>query len=135
VVDDFEPWSHFVRSILQLNANWQIVDVASDGLEAVQKAEELQPHLIILDINLPNLSGIDAARQIRTVAPESKILFLTQESDPDVARTALHSGARGYVLKEDLVGDLVTAIEAVILGKQFVSCGLTGYDFNDATDL
>ena len=135
MVDDFEPWRHFVRSILQLNPNWQIIDVASDGLEAVQKAEELQPHLIILDINLPNLSGIDAARQIRTVAPESKILFLTQESDPDVARTALRSGARGYVLKEDLVGDIVAAIEAVILGKQFVSRGLTGYDFNDATDL
>jgi DNA-binding NarL/FixJ family response regulator len=90
----------------------------------VRKAEELQPHLIVLDVNLPGLSGIDAARQIRTVAPESTILFLTQEAGPDVARTALRSGARGYVLKDDLAGDLVAAIEAVILGKRFVSRGL-----------
>jgi len=133
-VDDFEPWRHFVRSILQVNTELQIVDVASDGLEAVQKAEELQPDLIVLDISLPKLDGIDAARQIRTVAPNSKILFLSQVSDPDVVRTAFRLGARGYVIKDDAVRDLVAAVEAVIVGKQFVSNGLTGYDFSDAME-
>jgi two-component system nitrate/nitrite response regulator NarL len=132
VVDDFEPWRHFVRSILQVT-NVEIVDVASDGLEAVQKAEALQPELIVLDISLPKLEGIDAARRIRVVAPKSKILFLSQVSDPDVVRAALRVGARGYVVKDDAVKDLVAAVEAVVLGKHFFSKGLTGYDFSDLT--
>jgi DNA-binding NarL/FixJ family response regulator len=132
VVDDFEPWRHFVRSILQVT-NVEIVDIASDGLEAVQKAEALQPDLIVLDISLPKLDGIDAARQIRSVAPKSKILFLSQVSDPDVVRAALRVGARGYVVKDDAVRDLVAAVEAVVLGKHFLSNRLTGYDFSDLT--
>ncbi len=132
VVDDFEPWRHFVRSILQVT-NVEIVDVASDGLEAVQKAEALQPDLIVLDISLPQLEGIDAARQMRAVAPKSKILFLSQVSDPDVVRAALRVGARGYVVKDDAVRDLVAAVEAVVLGKHFFSKALTGYDFSDLT--
>ena len=132
VVDDFEPWRHFVRSILQVT-NVEIVDVASDGLEAVQKAEALQPDLIVLDISLPQLEGIDAARQIRAVAPKSKILFLSQVSDPDVVRAALRVGARGYVVKDDAVRDLVAAVEAVVLGNYFFSNRLTGYDFSDLT--
>jgi DNA-binding NarL/FixJ family response regulator len=126
VVDNSEPWRYLVGVILQLNPNLQYIDGASDGLEAIQKAQELQPQLIILDSNLPKLSGIDATLQIRRVAPGSKILFLSLESDPDVVRTALRVGARGYVLKEDLITDLAPAVEAVILGKQFVSHGLTG---------
>ena len=132
VVDDFEPWRHFVRSILQVT-NVEIVDVASDGLEAVQKAEALQPDLIVLDISLPQLEGIDAARQIRAVAPKSKILFLSQVSDPDVVRAALRVGARGYVVKDDAVRDLVAAVESVVLGKYFFSKALTSYDFSDFT--
>ena len=132
VVDDFEPWRHFVRSILQLT-NVEMVDVASDGLEAVQKAEALQPDLIVLDISLPKLEGIDAARQIRAVAPKSKILFLSQVSDADVVRAALRVGARGYVVKDDAVRDLVAAVEAVVLGKHFFSNALSGYDFSDLT--
>jgi len=133
VVDDFEPWRHFVRSILQVKSDVEIADVASDGLEAVQKAERLQPDLIVLDISLPKLDGIDAARQIRAVAPKSKILFLSQVSDADVVRAALRVGARGYVVKDDAVRDLVAAVEAVVLGKHFFSNALTGYDFSDLT--
>jgi DNA-binding NarL/FixJ family response regulator len=133
VVDDFEPWRHFVRSILQVKSDVEIADVASDGLEAVQKAERLQPDLIVLDTSLPKLDGIDAARQIRAVAPKSKILFLSQVSDADVVRAALRVGARGYVVKDDAVRDLVTAVEAVVLGKHFFSNALTGYDFSDLT--
>ena len=99
----------------------QVIDVASDGLEGVLKAEVLQPDLILLDIGLPKLNGIEAARRIRKVAPDSKIIFLTQESSAEVVETALSLGARGYVLKEDAERDLLAALEAVILGRTFVS--------------
>jgi DNA-binding NarL/FixJ family response regulator len=131
-VDPFEPWRRFVVLILKENPSLQIIGVASDGLETVQKAGELHPDLIVMEISLPNLNGIDAARQIRTVTPKCKILFLSREPDPEVARTALREGARGYVLKEDLVRDLVVAVETVIQGKQFVSHALASYDFSDA---
>lgn len=99
----------------------QIVGEASDGLEAVRKAEELRPDLILLDVGLPKLDGIEAARRIRTLSPESKIIFVSQQSDPDVVREALNLGARGYVVKTRVASDLLSAVKAVILGKQFVS--------------
>jgi DNA-binding NarL/FixJ family response regulator len=102
----------------------QVVGVASDGLEAVLKAEKLQPDLILLDIGLPKLDGIEAARHIRKIAPGSKIIFLTQEIDRDVARTALDAVGHGYVVKSDADGELFAAVEAVILGKKFVSARL-----------
>jgi DNA-binding NarL/FixJ family response regulator len=77
LVDDFEPWRNFAASLLQKNPGWEIIFEASDGLEAIQKAEEFQPDLIVLDIGLPGLSGIEAAPSIRRIAPESKILFLS----------------------------------------------------------
>lgn len=134
VVDPFEPWRRFVVLILKDNPTLQIIGVASDGLQTVQKAVELQPDLIVMDISLPKLNGIDTARQIRAVAPKCKILFLSRDSDPEMARTALRQGARGYVLKEDLVRDLAAAVERVIQGKQFVSHGLRSYDFSDTAE-
>lgn len=91
----------------------------SDGLEAVQKAEELQPDLILLDIGLPTLSGIEAARQMRTLAKLAKILFVSQESSNDIVREALSLG-RGYVVKARAGKELLAAVDAVLLGKQFV---------------
>lgn len=99
----------------------QIICEVSDGLEAVQKAKELKPDLILLDIGLPTLNGIEAARQIRSLAPESRIIFLSQESSPDVVEAALSLGASGYVVKRKAPGDLLLAVEAVVLGKQFLS--------------
>ena len=124
VVDDFEAWRRFICSTLQRKADVQIIGEACDGLEAVQKAEELHPDLIVLDLGLPKLNGIEAARRIRKVSPESKILFVTQESSPDVAQVALSSGALGYVLKTRVEADLMPALQAVLEGKQFVSSGL-----------
>lgn len=121
VVDDFADWRRFVLSKLRENRSLQVIGVVSDGLEAVLKAQEMQPDLVLLDIGLPILDGIGAARQIRKVAPESKILFLTQELDPDVARAALSAGGHGYVVKLDANSELFAAVEAVMLGKQFVS--------------
>ena len=112
----------------------QIVGEASDGLEAVQKAEELQPDLIVLDIGLPTLNGIEAARRIRKLSPESKILFVSQESSADVVQEALALGALGYVVKAHAGSELLAAVEAVLQGRQFISSGLSGHYFTDAAD-
>jgi len=98
----------------------------SDGLEAVLKAAELQPDLILLDIGLPGLNGIEAARQIRKLSHKSKILFVSQESDADVVQEAFRIGALGYVVKAHAGSDLLRAVEAVCQGKRFVSAGLPG---------
>jgi DNA-binding NarL/FixJ family response regulator len=120
VVDDFEPWRHFVSSLILMKPELQVVGEASDGLEAVQKAVELKPDLILLDIGLPTLSGIEAARQIRKLAPESKIIFLSQESSAEIVQEALSLGAWGYVVKTVAESELLTAVETVISGKKFV---------------
>ena len=99
----------------------------SDGQDAVRKAGELHPDLILLDVGLPSLNGIEAARQIRKLSHKSKILFVSQESDADVVQEALRIGALGYVLKANARSDLLPAVEAVCQGKPFVSDGLVGY--------
>jgi DNA-binding NarL/FixJ family response regulator len=124
VVDDFADWRLFVCEKLGENRSLQVIGIASDGLEAVLRAEELQPDLVLLDIGLPKLDGIGAARRIVKAVPECKILFVSQEIDPFVARAALSAGGHGYVVKLDAYGELLAAIEAVLLGKRFVSSGL-----------
>ena len=124
VVDDFEAFRRVVASILQKQPELQIICEVSDGLEAVQRAEELQPDLILLDIGLPNLNGIEAANRIRQVAPDSPIIFLTQNKDKYTVRAALNSGARGYVLKTDAGSELLTAVAGVLDGDDFVSSGI-----------
>jgi DNA-binding NarL/FixJ family response regulator len=133
VVDDLEPWRRFVSSTLQGQADLEVISGVSDGLEAVQKAEELQPDLIVLDIGLPNLNGIEAARRIRKLVPKSKILFLSQESSDDVVHEAFSLGARGYVVKIQAGSELLAAVETVLQGKQFVSKGLAAQEFAEAT--
>ena len=120
IADDFAAFRSFVRSKLQENG-FQNVAEASDGLEAVAKAAELQPDLLLLDIGMPNLDGINAAAQIRSIAPESKILFVSQNTDPDIVQSALSDGAGGYVCKSGIDHKLLPAIEAVLEGKRFVS--------------
>jgi two-component system nitrate/nitrite response regulator NarL len=129
LVDDFEPWRRFVASLLQKNPEWQIICEASDGLEAVQKAQEFRPDLILLDIGLPKLNGIEAAPSIRKVAPESKILFASENRSSEVAAAALSAGGHGYVVKSDGASELLVAVEAVLQGKRFVSSTFTGFDF------
>jgi CheY-like chemotaxis protein len=111
----------------------QVIAEASDGPEAIQKAEELKPDLIVLDIGLPKLNGIEAARRIRQLSASSKIVFLSLNNDLDVVRTALSTGALGYVLKTDARGELLPAVDAVLRGKQFVSSSLKGYEFTDTS--
>lgn len=132
VVDDFEPIRRFVCSALEQRAELQVIGQAADGLETIQKAEELQPDLILLDISLPKLNGIAAARQIRKLVPKSKILFLSEHTSPETVAEALSTGASGYVVKSDAGTELFEAVEAVIQGKQFVSRKLQKWIFADA---
>ena len=131
VVDDFAPWRHSVRSILKRHAKVQLVGEVADGLEAVQKASELKPDLILLDIGLPGLNGIEVARHVQKLVPNGKVLFLSQESSPDVVREALSLGAWGYVHKPLAQSDLIPAIEAVLEGKRFISRGLLSEDTDE----
>jgi DNA-binding NarL/FixJ family response regulator len=130
VVEDFDAVRRFICSVLQ-RAEFFIAE-ASDGLEAVQKAEELQPDLILLDIGLPSLNGLEVARCVRRVAPAATILFLSVSSDPDLIQEALNLGARGYVHKPRVHGDLLPAIEAALGGQRFVSSSL---NFSEDTDV
>jgi DNA-binding NarL/FixJ family response regulator len=134
VVDDFARWRDFVLEKLRENHNLRVIGVASDGLEAVQKAEELQPDLILLDIGLPSLNGIEVARQIRKLSPKSKILFASQESSAEMVQGALSTGAQGYVLKSDAGSELLEGVNAVLRGEQFVSGRFSGHDFTGASD-
>ena len=134
VVDDFESWRRFICSILEKDSELKVICEASDGLEAVQKAEELKPDLIVLDIGLPSLNGIEAARRIREIAPATKILFLSQEPSADVVRGAFSLGALGYVVKAHAGSALLPAVDAVLRGRQFVSSGVKEYEFSWGTD-
>lgn len=124
IIEDFARFRRSAALILQQRAEFQVIHEAADGLEGVQRAQELQPDLILLDIGLPKLNGIEAARQIRKVSPYSKILFLTQESAPEVMQQAFSVGGRGYLLKSNMDGELVLAVDAILQGKQFISGGL-----------
>ena len=111
----------------------RIVGVVSDGLQAIQKAEELQPDVVLLNVGLPKPNGIEAAQRIRKVAPNSKILFLSQEVDIEAARVSLTDG-HGYLVKSDAENELLAAVEAVMQGKKFVSRRLASPTFADHVD-
>ena len=134
VVEDHEQFRRLHLFDAGKGPELQIVGEVSDGLEAVQKAEELQPDLILLDIGLPTLNGIEAARRIRKLSPESKILFVSQESSADMVREALGTGASGYVVKTDAGSELLKAVSAVLRGERFVGRRFSGHDFVGASD-
>jgi len=112
LVDDYEPLRRMLCSILEEMADVNVIGEASDGLEAIQKAEELRPDLIILDIGLPKLNGIHAARKIRKAIPDSKIIFLSQDTSAEMADEAFRLGALAYVAKVNAGTDLPKAIES-----------------------
>jgi DNA-binding NarL/FixJ family response regulator len=134
IVDDYEPWRRFVRLTLLVNEKLQVIGEISDGLEAVQQAAELQPDLILLDIGLPSLNGIEAARRIRDLSPTSKILFVSENRAWDIAEEALRVGAGGYVVKSGAANEILAAIGTVLEGKQFLSVSLSGHRLSDAEE-
>jgi len=134
VVDDYEPFRCFLRATLETRPELKVIGEASDGFEAVQKAKELEPDLILLDVGLPTLNGIEAARRIRELSPKSKILFVSENRSWDIVEEALRTGAEGYVVKSDAAGELLPAVNAALGGKRFVSASLAGNDLTDPKD-
>ena len=131
VVEDYAPFRRLICTALQRRAEFQTIE-AVDGLEAVQKAEELQPDVILLDINLPKLHGFEVAKQIRSLAPGARLLFMSQESSPDIVRKALSLGAHDYIQKLSAGTDLLPAIDLVLGGQRFVSSSLAFTEPADA---
>ena len=123
LVEDFEAFRRVVCSILRQRAEFQIAE-ASDGLEALWKAERLQPDLVLLDIGLPSLNGIEVSKCARRVVPAAKIVFLSQECSREVVQEALRAGGLGYVRKSHAQSDLLPAIDSVLEGRRFMSSGL-----------
>ena len=126
VVDDYGPWQVFVSITLRNVPELEIVGKVSDGLEAVQQAQQLQPDLILLDIGLPTLNGIAVARRIRDVSAASKILFVSENRSAEIAEEVLSTGGSGFVVKSDAASELLPAVKAVLEGKRFVSAILAG---------
>jgi DNA-binding NarL/FixJ family response regulator len=124
VVDDYEPWRNFISNTLKKEPGLEVVGNVSDGSAAVRQAQQLQPDLILLDIGLPTLNGIEAAVRIRETSPNSKILFVSQNRYVDIAEKVLSTGAAGFVIKSDAASELLPAIQAILQGKQFVSSTL-----------
>jgi len=133
LVDDFALFRSYVRRILEGHPEWQVVGEAVDGVAALQEAEELQPDLVLLDIGLPKLNGIEVAQQLSAIVPSSRVLFLTSHCTPHIVRTALAVGALGYLIKWDADRNLLQAMKAVMAGKQFVSERVSGYASYDPT--
>lgn len=134
VVEDSEPFRKFICSALGERPELQIVGQDTDGLQALQRAGELQPDLILLDIGLPSLNGIEVARRIRKLSPKSKILFVSQESSADVVREALGTGAHGYVVKIDAGSELLIGVSAVLRGDRCVGNRFAGNDLIETSD-
>jgi len=125
LVDDYLPWHAFVFEVFEPETDLKIIATAVDGFEAVRKAKDLQPDLILMDGSLPGMNGFEATRIIRSSSPRSKIVFLSEHRGVDVIQGAFDAGGSGYVLKSDSNTDLIRGLRAVLLGKQFVSHSLT----------
>ena len=120
LVDDNVDFRKVLRSILQEKTECVVIGEASDGMNAIEQAKELQPDLILLDLSLPKLNGMEAGRRIRKSCPHSKIIFLSQDNSPEIVQGALRLGAAGYLLKSDAT-ELPLAVDAILQGEVFVS--------------
>ena len=124
VVEDHEPFRRVICELLQQRADLLIVGEAADGLDAIRQAEALRPDVVMLDIGLPMLSGIEVAGRIRAKVPDAKLMFVTNESSLEVVEQAFRRGAHGYVYKPRVQRDVLPVLEAIIRGGRFVSGGL-----------
>jgi DNA-binding NarL/FixJ family response regulator len=121
VVDDHPVVRHGLRVLLSARSEWEIIDEAADGIEAVAKASLLKPDVVLLDVSMPKMDGLEACRRIRTTVPESEIVMVTQHDSPQMMREALGAGARGYVVKSNVARDLPAAVEAASQHRLFTA--------------
>lgn len=121
LVDDHPVVRQGLRTLLAGRSELEVVDEASDGLEAVEKVGSSQPDVVVLDITMPRMNGIEACRIIKQKNPKLEVLFVTQHDSPQMLREALAAGARGYVVKSNLARDLVEAVEAVSQHREFTA--------------
>lgn len=119
VADDHPVVRHGLRTLLGSRQEWEIIDEAEDGIEAVEKADRLQPDVILLDVSMPGMDGLEACRRIRRIVPKAEVLIVTQHDSPQMMREAVRAGARGYVVKSDAARDLLAAVDAVSQHKFF----------------
>jgi DNA-binding NarL/FixJ family response regulator len=131
LADDDEEWRRDLRLLLDARPEWQIIWEVSDGLEAVRKTEEFKPDILLLDVSIPDLNGIEVTRRLRQVPTSSKIVFVSMDNRPDAVEIALSAGAQGYVNKANANSDLLPAIDAVLQGERFVSSTLNGHELGD----
>jgi len=121
IADDHGLVRRGAREILDSRRGWRVVGEATNGLEAVQKAKELKPDVAVVDIGMPEVDGVEVARQIREAIPDTKVLVLTMHESDQMVRRALDAGASGYLLKSDLTDCLTKAVKAVSEGKRFLT--------------
>ena len=119
IVDDHPVVRHGLRALLEVEQGWEVIDEAADGLEALEKAGRFRPDVILLDVSMPKLNGLDACRLIRKAIPASEILIVTQHDSAQMMREALDAGARGYMVKSNAGRDLLAAVKAVSQHKPF----------------
>lgn len=119
IADDHELVREGIKTRLEKHPGWSVCGEADNGRQAVELATRLKPDVVVLDIGMAELNGIDAARQIRKACPETEVLILTLQESEDLVREALSAGARGYILKTDAARLLTVAIEALLEGKTF----------------
>ena len=127
LVDDYEPWRRTLCSILQKHPSLRVVGEAQQGFEAIQKATELKPDVVLLDIHLPDIDGIEVSNRIAQSVPGTKILFVSQIKNLDIVKVAMGDGVMGFVWKMDTATELLPAIKTVLRGERFFSTGVKAY--------
>jgi DNA-binding NarL/FixJ family response regulator len=130
LVDDHPIVRQGLKTLLEGRSGWEVIGEASDGAEAVEKAKELNPDVMVLDVTMPRMNGLEACRVLRRQAPQLEILFVTQHDSPQMMREAMDAGARGYVVKSNAARDLLAAVEAVSQHRIF-----TALNVREATGL
>jgi DNA-binding NarL/FixJ family response regulator len=131
VVDDHAVVRRGVRALLETQPGWEIVAEATTGREAVDLAKRLQPDIVVMDLSLPELNGLEATRQIKKESPRTEVLVLTMHHSEELARDVLQAGARGYVLKSDADHSLIAAVESLRDHKPFLTSTVTDFVLDD----
>jgi DNA-binding NarL/FixJ family response regulator len=131
IVDDHAVVRRGVRSLLESQPGWEIAAEATTGREAVDLARQLQPDIVVMDLSLPELNGLDATRQILKESPRSEVLVLTMHHSEELARNVLQAGARGYVLKSDADQNLIAGVESLGRHEPFLTSKVTEFVLGD----